>query len=122
MILVVLIIATVVFVGVLQGLRVEDEVRRAVAIAVGAGAVMRSKSLSEDEKQKAIQKAAIASFASLLSLLLRTGLAALGATLVVASGVFGKFYALEDVISAASDWRGLFAVSLAALVAWFLWR
>jgi hypothetical protein len=122
MLLVVLVIATLLFIGMLQRLQVGAEVRRAVAIAVDAGAVVRSKSLTEEEKQKAVQKAAIASFASFLSLLVRVALAASGATLVIALGMLAKLYSLDDVLGAASDWVSLLAVSVAALAAWLLWR
>lgn len=122
MVTAVLIVATLVFVRILLRLRVEDEVRRAVAIAVDARGVMRSQTLSDDDKQKAIQKAATASFISFLSLLMRTAVATLTATLVIVSGVVGKFYAPQDVIAAASDWAGVLALSLVALAAWLLWR
>ena len=117
-----LVVATLVFVRMLQGLQVGTEARRAMAIVVDASAVVRSTTLTEEEKQTRVQEAAIASFASFLSLLLRMILAFVGATLVVALGAFANLYALQDVIAAATDWTSLLAPCLAAVAAWLLWR
>lgn len=79
------------------------QVRFAMAQTREALAAMNSGDLSEEDKETAVQRAALRMFGSFLSILLRTILCIGVPAALVALGAAAGLYRMDDVVRAATD-------------------
>lgn len=88
----------------IKGLGMVPRVRGVIAAIHAAMATMRSRHLSEEQKEIAVQRAAVEMFRSLGSLSARTLLALAAPLAFVLLGAFLGLYGADDIVRAASDW------------------
>jgi hypothetical protein len=105
-----------VFVISFRLLDVVPKVRAAIAATRTAQGIISSKSLTDEEKETAVQRAAIAMAGTALVILGRVAVCVLVPTLTVWLGAQSGAYSTADALVAASNWTFI-AVSSVVMIA-----
>jgi hypothetical protein len=108
--------AVVVFVISFRLLDVVPNVRAAIDATRRAQGIISSKSLTDEEKETAVQRAAIAMAGTVVVILGRVAVCVLVPTLIVWLGAQAGAYSTADALVAASNWTFI-AVSSAVMLA-----
>ncbi len=97
-------------------------VKGVIAATHVATTVMRSRDMSEEEKESAIQKAALEMIGSFLSILVRTALIVAISIAVVALGSETALFSMQDAIHAASNWTFIVVSTLLMIGAFLVFK
>ncbi|HSK41346.1 MAG TPA: hypothetical protein VK943_16395 [Arenibaculum sp.] len=117
-----LILSTGLFVVALRFSGAVPQVRFAMAQTREALAAMSAGDLSEEDKETAVQKAALRMFGSFLSILLRTALCVGVPVAFVALGLAAGLYHMDDVVRAATNAWFIAGSTAAVIVGMYLAR
>ena len=106
-----------VFIAGIRILGIVPQVKQVISQSNGALAVIKSTNLSEEQKETAIQKAAVQMLSNFLSITLRVA-ALLGLLFAVLYlGVFANIYAWEQLLEDASNWYFIGVSSIVMIAA-----
>ena len=114
-----LIVAMGLFIAGLKLFDVVPKVRLVISETQEATSVMSSKVLSDEQKEAALQKAAVHMFGSFLNIFARV---ILTIVVPVASIILGSalgFYEIEYAAHVASEWSFIIGSTLVMIGAWF---
>lgn len=92
---------------------------RAVSVAREAGAVMASKTLSDDEKEGRIQRATLSLFAAFFGLLLRAGGAFGVAAAILFAAQAAGLAAAQRVLALSISWPAILAATVVLTLAFW---
>jgi hypothetical protein len=106
-----------VFVICFRLLDVVPKVRAVIGATRRAQGIISSKSLTDEEKEAAVQRAAIAMTGSLVAILGRVALCVLVPTVTVWLGAQSGAYSTADALVAASSWTFIVASSAVMIAA-----
>jgi hypothetical protein len=106
-----------VFVICFRLLDVVPEVRAVIEAIRRAQGIISSKSLTDEEKEAAVQRAAIAMAGTVVVILGRAALCVLVPTLMVWLGAQSGTYSTADALVAASNWTFIVASSVVMIAA-----
>jgi hypothetical protein len=106
-----------VFVICFRLLDVVPKVRAVIEAIRRAQGIISSKSLTDEEKEAAVQRAAIAMTGSLVAILGRVALCVLVPTVTVWLGAQSGAYSTADALVAASSWTFIVASSVVMIAA-----
>jgi hypothetical protein len=106
-----------VFVICFRLLDVVPKVRAVIEATRRAQGIISSKSLTDEEKEAAVQRAAIAMTGSLVAILGRVALCVLVPTVTVWLGAQSGAYSTADALVAASSWTFIVASSVVMIAA-----
>ncbi|MFQ5347381.1 MAG: hypothetical protein ACE5ED_06010 [Rhodothalassiaceae bacterium] len=113
-------LSLILFMLLIHLLGIVPRARAILADTRSALAVMRNAQLSEEDKEKAVQKAALAMFGAAASIIARIAVSlVLPALLVLAGAQGGALYEESALITAATDWIFILVAS-AAMIGAFL--
>lgn len=115
---VVLSVAVAVFILLIRLTRIVPVTRVMMADTRDALAVMGAPDLSEDEKERAIQSAAIRAFRALFSIVARVAVIVFLPLLLVIVGANVGLYTLEEASAAAVNGYFIAASTLVVIVLW----
>ncbi|RAH97363.1 hypothetical protein DLJ53_29650 [Acuticoccus sediminis] len=122
MIVVMLTASILAFVAVLHFAGAAGLARDAASTAGGAAAVMRSRDIDDDEKERRIRIAAVRLFGSFLAITaVCVGAVAAAAAVVVLGSAFG-LYRLAEAVEVGSGWPFILVSSIGMLLVWLLLR
>lgn len=117
MIYVFLFMAIVLFIASLKVFNVVPKVTLVFSETRDATSVLKSKDLSDDQKEAALQKAAVQMMGTFFSILGRVGLTlAVSFSSVLLGSVVG-FYEIGEAVSVASDWPFIIGSTFLMIVA-----
>lgn len=102
-------------------LKVPAVARAAIGETKTATAVLRDPTAGEDEKETRVQKASIALFTQLLSMLIRTAVCALVSFLPIAAALWFGLTTEAEVVPLFYSWEVIVATLVAFVVVW-RWR
>ncbi|UYG06202.1 sulfotransferase [Halomonas sp. M4R1S46] len=120
MALVALVAGLVAFIAVLRGLEVQRHAAHAVRTAQDAIGVIADPDLSDDVKERHVQRASLSLLKSFV-ILVAIGLAAcLCATLFVAGGALFGLFSLDQAMATATSWPFILWSSVGAVALWFV--
>ncbi|RMD87017.1 MAG: hypothetical protein D6807_08650 [Alphaproteobacteria bacterium] len=114
-------LSLILFMLLIHLLGIVPRARAILADTRSALAVMRDAQLSEEEKETAVQKAALAMFGAAASIIARIAVSlVLPALLVLAGAQGGMLYEESALVAAASDWVFILVASAAMIGAFFI--
>ena len=112
-----LLLAMILFIASLKVFDVVPKVTFVFSETRDATSVMKSKELSDEQKEAALQKAAVRMMGSFFSILGRVGLTVVVSFSSVLLGSAIGFYEIGEAVSVASDWPFLIGSTLLMIVA-----
>jgi hypothetical protein len=107
------------FVLVFWKVGVVDAARKAIATASHAGKVMATKDLSDEIKEKEVQKSAIGLLGSVVSIAWRSAVSLIGAALPIYAAAAAGLASDDAVIDFLSRWDVIIVVSVAMIAGYF---
>ena len=92
------------FIVAIKLLGIVPKVKNVISTTHAATATMKSRELSEEQKEAAVQKAAVEMFGAFISIFARVLLTLAVPITFVMFGSFIGLYSTDDAVRAASDW------------------
>ena len=114
--------ATVAFTLCLHFFRIVGLARRIVGASGQAVTTMRLAALSDEEKETAIQRAAVEVMVALVALLARVGAAIALSLAVIYAGALVDAYSIDAVLLAAGNWYFIAGSTLFVVIAMIVMR
>ena len=114
--------ATVAFTLCLHFFRIVGLARRIIGASGKAVTTMRFAALSDEEKETAIQRAAVEVMVALVALLARVGAAIALSLALIYAGTLVNAYSVDTVLLAAGNWYFIAGSSLFVIIAMIVMR
>lgn len=94
----------------------------AITMAREAGQVMRNKTMSDDEKEVAVQKASIGLLGSFLQITIRAAIVLIGTFAVIWAGELIGLATSAAVTDFLLTWQAIVGLSVLVMIIAFVWR